>query len=324
MIAETSEPPQLRDPIMGAVTRPAAIAAHALRRTFRRREVLRGLTFTVPAGSVTGLLGRNGAGKTTLIRILCGLLPPSGGTATVLGHDVVRERPSIGGRLAAVFDPPRFYPYLTATQNLAVAARSWHLRPGRDELSAALETVNLADAAHRRAGQFSSGMQRRLGLAAALLGDPEVLVLDEPMNGLDPAGVEEFRAVVRGLVARGRTILLSSHVLSEIEQLCDHAVIIADGETVLEGALPSLLGEPRYRIDVAAPVASLPAIPGVAIEALHDPYGLSVTAADLDAALRGLVTAGVGVRHVEPVGRRLETIFLEETRERPLPVERAG
>ena len=310
---------------MPPVTGPAAIAVRGLQRSFQRRAVLRGLTFTVPTGSVSGLLGRNGAGKTTLIRILCGLLAPSGGTATVLGHDVVRERRALGGRLAAVFDPPRFYAYLTAVENLAVVARSWDLRPRRHELMTVLATVNLTDAARRRVGQFSSGMQRRLGLAAALLGDPAVLVLDEPMNGLDPAGVEEFRGIVRTLVARGRTILLSSHVLSEIEQLCDHAVIIAEGAVVVEGPLPALLGEPRYRIDVAASVSVLPLLDGIPVQVLdHAPQSVSVAAADLDAALRALLAAGCAVRHVEPVGRRLETMFLEETRERTLPVDRAG
>jgi ABC-type multidrug transport system ATPase subunit len=301
----------------GVTNRTPAIAVRELRRSFRRRAVLRELTFNVPTGSVCGLLGRNGAGKTTLIRILCGLLPPSGGTATVLGHDVVRERPAIGGRLAAVFDPPRFYPFLTATQNLAVVARSWQYRARRDELATVLRTVNLGAAAHRRTGQFASGMLRRLGLASALLGDPDVLVLDEPMNGLDPAGVDEFRGLVRTLAARGRTILLSSHVLSEIEQLCDHAVIIADGQTVVEGALTALLGEPRYRIEVAASTAVVPDLSGVPTQTREDdPHGLSVAASDLNAALRALVAAGAAIRHVEPVGRRLETMFLEETRER--------
>jgi ABC-2 type transport system ATP-binding protein len=309
----------------GVTNRTPAIAVRELRRSFRRRAVLRELTFNVPTGSVCGLLGRNGAGKTTLIRILCGLLPASGGTATVLGHDVVRERAAIGGRLAAVFDPPRFYPFLTATQNLAVVAGSWQYRARRDELATVLQTVNLGDAAHRRAGQFSSGMLRRLGLASALLGDPDVLVLDEPMNGLDPAGVEEFRGLVRALAARGRTILLSSHVLSEIEQLCDHAVIIADGQTVVEGALPALLGEPRYRIEVVASIPVVPALSGVPVQTREDdPNSLSVAASDLNAALRALVAAGIAIRHVEPVGRRLETMFLEETRERPTPMERAG
>ena len=312
---------------MRAVTNSVpAIAVRGLRRSFGRRDVLRELTFSVPTGSVCGLLGRNGAGKTTLIRILCGLLPPSGGTATVLGHDVVGERRAIGGRLAAVFDPPRFYPFLTATQNLAVVARSWQYRPRPGELADVLERVNLGDAARRRAGQFSSGMLRRLGLASALLGDPEVLVLDEPMNGLDPAGVEEFRGLVRALAARGRTILLSSHVLSEIEQLCDRAVIIADGQTVVEGALPALLGEPRYRIEVVSVTGVVPdLLPGVATQTREDdPHGLSVAASDLNAALVALVAAGIAIRHVEPVGRRLETMFLEETRERTAPVERAG
>ena len=196
-----------------------------------------GLSFTVAAGRVTGFLGPNGAGKTTTLRALLGLVQPTGGSATFAGVPYA-ELPDPARRVGAVLEAASFHPGRRARDHLRVRAAAGGIaRPRVDQV---LEVVGLAGAGHRRVGGFSLGMRQRLGLAAALLGDPEVLVLDEPAHGLDPEGIRWLRRFMRGLAAEGRTVLVSSHLLSEVANTVDDVVIVARGRLAAQGPLADL------------------------------------------------------------------------------------
>lgn len=221
------------------VTGPA-IDVSGLNKRFGSVHALRGLSFAVPHGGIAALLGPNGAGKTTTIRILCGLAASQGGTIRILGHDLRTERQAIVPQVGAVLETPRFYPFLTASQNLHALALTAGAAASPARLSALLEQAGLDPASRVRVAGYSAGMRRRLALAAALLTRPRLLILDEPTNGLDPAGVEEFRVLIRAFVDDGGTVLFSSHQLDEIQRLCAYVVIIAGGVNVLEGPLSAL------------------------------------------------------------------------------------
>lgn len=194
------------------------------------------VSLTVSPGEVVGLLGPNGAGKTTLLRMVLGLVSPSAGLVVMVGPDAEGAGIEIAGGL---LEQPAFYPYMSGRNNLRVLARYTDVAESRvDEL---LELLGLADRAHDRVGSYSQGMRQRLGIAAALLKDPDIVVLDEPTNGLDPAGVSEVRGIVRNLADSDRAVLISSHLLSEMEQLCDRVVILHEGRVVAEGA-PAAMG----------------------------------------------------------------------------------
>ena len=232
----------------------SVIQLEALSKTFgrgkRRVQALKGIDLDVPAGLVYGFLGPNGAGKTTTIRILLNLVRMSSGSVRVLGTNPIGD-PAVLRRVGAQVESPSFYGYLTGRANLEVLARTSGLTElGRiDQL---LEQVGLTARAAQRVSGYSLGMRQRLGLAAALLTDPELLIFDEPTNGLDPAGIQEMRVLIRDLVDQhGKTVFLSSHLLNEVEQVCDRVAIIHRGELVREGLVADLLGEgARVRLEV--------------------------------------------------------------------------
>ena len=217
----------------------AVVEIHDLHKRFGSVTAVKGLTFEVVEGRVTGFLGPNGAGKSTTLRALLGLVRPSAGTATFGGrqyHEL--ERPS--AHVGAVLEDAAFHPGRTARNHLRVlAAAGEHPAERVDEV---LSTVGIADAADRRVKGYSMGMRQRLAIAAALLGDPEVLILDEPTNGLDPPGISWMRKLVRQQAERGRAILVSSHLLAEVAQSVDDVVVIADGELRGQGTLEQVLG----------------------------------------------------------------------------------
>lgn len=206
------------------------------------------LSFEVAPGVVTGFLGPNGAGKTTTLRMILGLVTPTSGRALIDGRpyaQLASPRRAVG----AVLETSGFHPGRSGRDHLRILARAAQLPPGRvDEV---LDRVGLTEAAARRVGGYSLGMRQRLGLAAGLLGDPGVLILDEPANGLDPAGVAELRELLRSLAAEGRTVLMSSHVLSEVAQSVDRVVIVADGTLRYAGALADLTGARRESLEEA-------------------------------------------------------------------------
>jgi ABC-2 type transport system ATP-binding protein len=218
----------------------AEITVNGLTKQFGKVRAVDDLTFTVRPGSVTGFLGPNGAGKTTTLRMILGLVTPTGGTATIDGRRYV-DLPDPVKTVGAVLESAAFYPGHTARQHLSAlctAAGIDHARVGE-----VLTTVDLDRVAGRRVGGFSLGMRQRLALACALLGDPPVLVLDEPANGLDPEGIHWLRGFLRALAVDGRTVLVSSHVLAEVEHTVDHVLIVNDGRLVGSGPIGDFAGD---------------------------------------------------------------------------------
>jgi ABC-2 type transport system ATP-binding protein len=220
----------------------AVIEARGLVKRFAGVEAVAGIDLSVPRGGVYGFLGPNGAGKTTTIRILVGLISATRGSASIFGEPVGPSAPVLA-RVGSVVERPAFYPYLSATDNLRVlaAARRMTADATRARVPEALDRVGLTDAAKRKAGRFSTGMKQRLGIAAALLDRPELVILDEPTNGLDPNGVVDVRDLIAGLARDGTTVFLSSHILSEVEQVCDRVAILRAGRIVAEGDTQAML-----------------------------------------------------------------------------------
>jgi ABC-2 type transport system ATP-binding protein len=272
-----------------------------------------GVSLTVRRGEVYGFLGPNGAGKTTTLRMLLGLVAPTAGRVSVLGR-----RPGDPGALARIgslVEGPAFYPYLSGRDNLRVVAR--YAGQPAAQVGAALQAVDLADRGGDKFSTYSLGMKQRLGVAAALLKDPELVVLDEPTNGLDPAGMRDMRRLIRDLGAGGRTVLLSSHLLGEVQQLCDRVLVIDRGRVVTESSVGDLRGGGELILS-AAPSdvarASLEAMPEVERVRIRD--GLfRIRAEDRHTAEinRVLVAAGVAVTELRRDERQLEDVFLEIT-----------
>ena len=301
-----------------------AIQTQGLGKRFGARAALDGVDLEVPCGVAFGFLGANGAGKTTLIRLLLGLAKPTSGTMRLLGRDLPGGRAEALARVGAIIEEPRFHAHLTGRENLEVHAAARE-RSARGRIDGALARVGLAARADERVKAYSLGMRQRLGIARCLLADPELLILDEPMNGLDPAGILEFRRLIRELVGEGRTVLLSSHLLDEVEKTCDVAAIVDQGRIVAQGTIGELVrGGPRA-IDIVchSPVEAarlLAAVPGVTRAADHE-GSLRVTLSPeapvdreiVTALLRRLLDHGVAVERVAPVARSLEDRFLTMT-----------
>jgi ABC-2 type transport system ATP-binding protein len=219
--------------------RPPALVADGLTKRYGRRAAVDNLSFEVPVGAVAGFIGPNGAGKTTTMAMLLGLVRPTGGGATVLGSSL-DDPASYLGRVGALIETPAFWPGLTGTENLSVLAKLSGHDPGR--IVEVLDLVGLGGRGGDRFGHYSLGMKQRLGIAAALLGDPELLVLDEPTNGLDPAGINEIRQFILDLADGDRTVLVSSHILSELEHVSDWLIVIDDGSLLYQGPAEGFLG----------------------------------------------------------------------------------
>jgi ABC-2 type transport system ATP-binding protein len=218
-----------------------ALEVSGLTKKFGHRTVVDNVSLRIPRGSAFGYLGPNGAGKTTLIRMVLGLTQASAGSMRVLGVPVPAQRGRALERVGAIVEEPRFHGYLTGRQNLRVLAAA---RPpaAAARIEPALERVGLRERAGDRVGAYSMGMRQRLGIAACLLADPELLLLDEPMNGLDPAGMLEFRQLLRSLVDEGRTVVLSSHLLDEVERTCDAVAVVDQGRVVAQGTIDEVIG----------------------------------------------------------------------------------
>lgn len=218
-----------------------AIETVELTRTFGQRTAVDHLSLQVARGSVFGFLGPNGAGKTTTIAMLLGLVKPTSGYARVLGHDVQQEPVAALRGVGAMIEYPAFYPYLSGYDNLLLLARADGIRNPHERIRRVLDMVDLESRARDRFSTYSQGMKQRLGIAAALLPDPQLVILDEPTNGLDPAGTVEMRSLIQSLATEGRTIFLSSHLLHEIEQTCDQVAIIKQGRLLASGKVAELL-----------------------------------------------------------------------------------
>jgi ABC-2 type transport system ATP-binding protein len=272
------------------------------------------LSFDIEAGRVTGFLGPNGAGKSTTLRALLGLVRPTGGTATFDGRRYEQlERPST--KVGAVLEDASFHPGRTARNHLRVLAVTGE-HPA-ERVDVVLETVGLTPAADRPVKGYSMGMRQRLSIASALLGDPEVLILDEPTNGLDPAGMAEMREFIRSLANGGRTVVLSSHLMGEIEQVSDRVGVIRGGALVAEGTVEELRGRAGLRVraeplaDAARVVGALPDVDEVtSVDGMLD---VTVDTAQAAAINRVLVEAGIAVSEIYAQKASLEDVFLELT-----------
>jgi ABC-2 type transport system ATP-binding protein len=271
-----------------------------------------------------GFLGANGAGKTTLIRLLLGLARPTAGTIRVLGHELPDGRAAALARVGAIIEEPRFHPHLTGHENLAIHAAARD-RAASGRIGPALARVGLSARADEKVKAYSLGMRQRLGVARCLLGDPELLILDEPLNGLDPAGILEMRGLIRDFVAEGRTVLLSSHLLDEVEKTCDVAAIVDAGHVVAQGTIAELVNGGARAIDIVCHgpgevVQLLAAVPGVTRAADHD-GAIRVTLSPeapvdreiVTALLRRLLEQGVDVERIGAVSGTLEDRFLTMT-----------
>jgi ABC-2 type transport system ATP-binding protein len=287
-----------------------------LTKRFGERVAVDRVDLRIPAGSAFGYLGPNGAGKTTLIRMLLGLTSIGAGEIRLLGHPIPQRRADALARVGAIVEEPRFHHYLSGRENLTLAAAARE-PAAHTRIDSALARVGLAARADERVKAYSLGMRQRLGVARALLGAPDLLILDEPMNGLDPAGMEEFREMIRALVDEGRTVVLSSHLLDEVEKTCDAIAIVDQGRVVVQGPMHELTGEastvlvatgddPRAN-DILAGYRIEPTADGIR---LHVDGDLNAAAAALN---RRLVEAGLDVHRVEPERISLERRFLEIT-----------
>ena len=305
----------------------AAIETTGLTKLFGRQRAVDGLDLTVPRGSVFGFLGPNGSGKTTTIRMLLGLAGATSGEIRMLGEPMPSALGSVLPRVGALVEGPAIYPFLSGRANLLrLDAADLHASSAtrRARVDAALDRVGLSHAAQKRAHAYSLGMKQRLGIANALLRPRELLILDEPGNGLDPQGTREVRSLIRSLAADGTTVFVSSHLLSEIEQLCSHVAVMSAGRLVAHGTLDEL-SRGDLRVTVRTPDAAAAAR---VLTELHLPLDApapddsisSVSAVLTDGVLpetvtAALVAAGVRVRGLSVAGQTLEERFVALTGE---------
>jgi ABC-2 type transport system ATP-binding protein len=295
----------------------SAIVAEYLTKRYGTRTVVDGLNLEVERGEVFGLLGPNGAGKTTTIAMLLGLVRPTSGSAHVLGHAVWDAPAPALSRVGAMIEAPAFYPYLSGRTNLRILALAGGIDPAR--ITPLLKTVDLTDRADDRVQTYSQGMKQRLAIAAALLPDPELVILDEPTNGLDPAGTVEVRNLIRALAAEGRTILLCSHMLHEVEQLCGRVAILKAGRLIRFGAVADLLRRNqgvRLRVvgDPAEAAALLSAMPGVhGVQRQGDVLIADAPIAQAAAINSYLTSRGIAICELGVQSSDLETFFLDVT-----------
>ncbi len=289
------------------------VVTNDLTKRYGERMAVEAVNLTVRRGEIYGFLGPNGAGKTTTLRMLLGLVRPTSGGATVLGY--APGSPAGLRRIGSLVEGPGFYPYLSGRDNLRVLAR--YAKLGDVAVAAALEQVDLSDRADDRYRSYSMGMKQRLGVASALLGDPALLILDEPTNGLDPAGMADMRDLIRSLADRGQTVMLSSHLLGEVEQICDRVGVISDGRLLVQSSVTDLRGHASLSVR-AEPMSAAASV----AQRLIGPAQVSTVDGelrldmDLDRApelVRALVLAEVDVHEVRARERTLEDAFFSLT-----------
>jgi ABC-2 type transport system ATP-binding protein len=301
----------------------AVIEVEGLRKEYRRLRggrtvAVDGLDLSVPVGGVFGFLGPNGAGKTTTIRCLLGLVRPSAGRLSLLGADVLHALPSVIGRVGSIVEAPAMFPRFSGRRNLEILARIHG--EGDAAIDTSLARVGLTDRAKDPVRTYSLGMKQRLAIAATLLRDPSLLILDEPANGLDPAGIVEVRELIRSLGAEGRTIFVSSHILSEIQQTADHVAIVAKGRLITSGPVDDVLATGGatgliVRLgDLDAGQRALEAA-GLAVVRAGDVLRVDTPPDRAETVSRALAEAGLYLTELRPDQVDLETVFLELTKD---------
>ena len=301
----------------------APIAARGLVKRYGEIAAVDGIDLTVRRGEIYGFLGPNGAGKTTTLRMLLSLVRPDAGSIRLFGRDLAADPVAGLEGVAGSIEEPRLYPYLSGRENLELLAA--FDRSGQDEgrVDEVLELVELSDRAGDRVSEYSQGMRQRLGLASCLVRRPSLLLLDEPANGVDPAGIRFLRDLLRRLAADGITIFLSSHLLSEVQQVCGRVAVISRGRIVYEGALDELRGvsASRYRLEPTDLDRAKTALRGVSgIRDVREEGGTLIVGVDGDPGLVALTEtlagAGVGIRALTTDGESLERLFFELTEDR--------
>lgn len=295
-------------------TSALAIETFALSKQFGARQAVNAISLAIPQGTVFGFLGPNSAGKTTMIRMLLGLVQPSSGGGRILGHDIRSERAAILPHVGAIVESPAFYPYMSGRDNLRILART----AGdieRRRIDAALALMDLSTRASDKVRTYSLGMKQRLAIAAALLNQPQIIFLDEPTNGLDPAGAVEIRELIRQLGQQGHTIFLSSHLRHEVEQVCTDVAIINQGEMVVQGRVADLTRASATLLIEAEPLPILTTVAERfgAVAQIVGPRAarLPLEASQAAKLVAALVDAGAEVYQVTPQRSSLEQRFLE-------------
>ena len=296
----------------------AVIEARDLTKTYGAVRALDGLSLGIPRGGVYGVLGPNGAGKSTLFRILLGLIRPSSGEATVLGGrigDIAATR-----RMGAMIETPRYPPFMSARQVLEWLSIAHGLKADAARTNRWLHRVGLAEAADRKVRGFSVGMLQRLGVAAALITEPELIILDEPTSGMDPPGIQEMRALIRSLAdTDGITVILASHQLLEVQRVCDRVAILNRGRLVREGSVSELTsGGQRLRLSLT-PMARALSVLGPRGTLEGDALMAAIPRSEGPALLRALVEQGIEIDEARWVGGDLESVFMTETGTRQTP-----
>ncbi|WP_040864544.1 ABC transporter ATP-binding protein [Nocardia exalbida] len=292
------------------------VVTRGLTKRYGEHTAVDDVSMSVGSGEIYGFLGPNGAGKTTTLRMLAGLIRPTEGTATVAGHRP--GDPAVVRRIGVLIEGPGFYPYLSGRDNLRVLAEYRGL--GTPEVDGALERVGLADRGEDKYRTYSLGMKQRLGVGAALLGSPDLLVLDEPTNGLDPAGMAEMRELITALAAEGHTVLLSSHMLSEVQAMCDRVGVISQGRLLTEATVAQLRGGSALVVRADPLEVALPAVRRLVGErsALLTPSGIRIESESdtvtAPAVARAVVASGADLLELRVEEKSLEEVFFEMTR----------
>jgi ABC-2 type transport system ATP-binding protein len=299
-----------------------AVETHGLTKRFGDNIAVNDVELLIPRGCAFGYLGPNGAGKTTLIRVLLGLTHADAGTMSLLGYPVPKQRAAALARVGAIVDEPRFHGHLTGRQNLQLLAAARE-PAARDRIGPALERVGILHRADDRVSKYSMGMRQRLGVAACLLGDPQLLILDEPMNGLDPAGMHEMRDMILSLVAEGRTVVLSSHLLDEVERTCDAVAIVDRGHIIRQGPISELLAGASVvvHVECSEPDRARALLQstsfGADVELGQLGLGITLPAGTPRDAIaeinRVLVAGGISVYRLQQIQASLESWFLQVT-----------
>jgi ABC-2 type transport system ATP-binding protein len=308
----------------------AVLEIAGLEKTYRSRKGVRkaldGFDMVVESGQVHGFLGPNGSGKTTTLRTLLGLIKPNGGRMAILGQQVPQALPEVAGRIGAIVESPQFFAHFTAQDTLSLLADAGGVDQRR--VSEVLEIVGLVDRAKDRVKTYSLGMKQRLAVASALLKNPALLILDEPANGLDPGGIREMRTLMRDLAASGMTVVLSSHILGEIQLICDSVTIISAGRRVAYGPVAQVLAQHasagvRVRVEAASDLpAAYDALVAAGARVTGEADHLMVTDIERPAAItRLLAEHNIYVSELAPVAVDLESVFLELTGTTPVEGE---
>jgi ABC-2 type transport system ATP-binding protein len=306
----------------GSASSDWAVETHGLTKRFGPNIAVNGVELLVPRGCAFGYLGPNGAGKTTLIRVLLGLTHADAGTMSLLGYEVPKHRDLALARVGAIVDEPRFHGHLTGRQNLQILAAARE-PAARARIGPALERVGILHRADDKVSKYSMGMRQRLGVAACLIGDPQLLILDEPMNGLDPAGMHEMRDMILSLVAEGRTVVLSSHLLDEIERTCDAVAIVDRGNVIRQGPISELLAGASFELQIECSepdrAKTLVDVTSIGGQAEINALGLVIsmptgTTREVVAEInRVLVDGRISVYRLQHVQASLEDWFLQVT-----------